>query len=593
MAQPEEVLGQFLGDQSFPVTWDSDAEKGFFWVYDDLHIPHPVSPMFFDIGGWWLSCDHMFRRFGTPFAVDWLAKNVNGYVYTTAIPADPDLHIEGTEYSARYQARVPRDPAFAASMGAYLDTVLPVYGRDFADWWRDRLRPEMERNFAFLEGRLDAVGTMSLADVACLLEDAIDIHDRHWKIHWMLNFAQLSATLNLRAMMEQTRGSVDEALLGRLQNSASDRNWDSIEALWRMKNEVRDDPELRVAFAPVDAPEIARSLAATERGRRFVAARIEPYQREFGWHAVWSHEFIFPTVREQMEPVLDLIRGYLDTDYDYPSAIKAMRRDIEAASAEILDGLRGDALEAMRAANAVNLRMAPLTPDHHFYIDQGANAHLRLVLLAVGRKLVEIGRLDAPDDVVFLRYNELRALIGSASAIDARAIVAERRREREAAAHVQPRDWVGTVTPSQLAFPYLVNWGYPDRFYQQQSQDERVITGLGASAGVVEGVARVVRTIDEFDEVQDGDVLVCQMTNPAWVVLFTKIAGLVTDTGGTTSHPAVLAREFGIPAVIGTSVATRRIATGDTVRIDGSAGRVEIVRSEAARPGPGPLPVGR
>jgi pyruvate,water dikinase len=593
MAQPEEVLGQFLGDRSFPVTWDSDAEKDFFWVYDDLHIPHPVSPMFFDIGGWWLSCDHMFRRFGTPFAVDWLAKNVNGYVYTTAIPADPDLHIEGTEYSARYQARVPRDPAFAASMGAYLDTVLPVYGRDFADWWRDRLRPEMERNFAFLEGRLDAAGTMSLADAACLLEDAIDIHDRHWKIHWMLNFAQLSATLNLRAMMEQTRGSVDEALLGRLQNSASDRNWDSIEALWRMKNEVRDDPELGAAFASVDAPEIARSLAATERGRRFVAERIEPYQREFGWHAVWSHEFIFPTVREHMEPVLDLIRGYLDTDYDYPSAIEAMRRDIEAASAEILDGLRGDALEAMRAANAVNLRMAPLTPDHHFYIDQGANAHLRLVLLAVGRKLVEIGRLDAPDDVVFLRYNELRALIGSASAIDARAIVAERRREREAAEHVQPRDWVGTVTPSQLAFPYLVNWGYPDRFYQRQSQDERVITGLGASAGVVEGIARVVRTIDEFDEVQDGDVLVCQMTNPAWVVLFTKIAGLVTDTGGTTSHPAVLAREFGIPAVIGTSVATRRIATGDTVRIDGSAGRVEIVRSEDARPGPGPVPVGR
>ena len=100
MAATEEILGQFLGDESFPVTWDSEVEKDFFWVYDDLHIPHPVSPMFFDIGGWWLSCDHMFRRFGTPFAVDWLAKNVNGYVYTTAIPADPDLRIEGTEYSS-------------------------------------------------------------------------------------------------------------------------------------------------------------------------------------------------------------------------------------------------------------------------------------------------------------------------------------------------------------------------------------------------------------------------------------------------------------------------------------------------------------
>ena len=589
----EEVLDKFLGDASFPVTWDSEIEKDFFWVYDDLHCPHPVSPMFFDIGGWWLTCDHMFRRFGTPFAVDWLAKNVNGYVFTTAIPPDPTLRIDSTEYSARYGARVPRDADFGAMMGAYLDAVLPVYGDQFADWWRDRLRPEMERNFVYLEERLDAAERMTLAEVACLLEDAIDVHDRHWKIHWMLNFAQLSATLNLRAVMEKARGNVDEQLLGRLQNSASDRNWDSIEALWQMKNEVRDDPELRPAFGLDGVPRIVEALRATERGQRFITERITAYQREFGWHAVWSHEFIFPTLREQMEPVIELVRGYLETDYDYPSAIEAMRLDIEAASLEILDGLTDTALEEMRAANAVNLRMAPLTPDHHFYIDQGANAHVRLVLIAAGRKLVEAGRLDQPDDVVFLRYNELRGLIGGAVNVDGRALVTSRRAERRGSEKLRPRDWVGTATASQLAFPYLVNWGYPDRFYQKQLADERIVTGLGASPGVVEGIARVVRTVDEFDEVRAGDILVCQMTNPAWVVLFTKIAGLVTDTGGTTSHPAVLAREFGIPAVIGTSVATQRICTGDRLRLDGSAGLVEILRDEPTEPAVQPAaPIG-
>ena len=577
MPEADEVLGTFLGDDAFPVVWDSESEKAFFWVYDDLHIPHPVSPMFFDIGGWWLSCDHMFRRFGTPFAVDWLAKIVNGYVYTTAIPADPAIRIEGTEYSSRYGARVPRDAAFAEKMGAYLDTVLPVYGANFADWWRDRLVPEMERNFDYLEAQLDRAGEMSLAEVACLLEDAIDIHDRHWKIHWMLNFAQLSATLNLRAVMERVRGGVDEELLGRLQNSASDRNWDSIEALWRIKNEVRDDPELNAIFRSGDADAIAAALRGSSRGQRLVDERITPYQREFGWHAVWSHEFIFPTVREELEPVLDLVRGYLETDYDFPTAIEAMRADIAAASDEILAGLDGDALADMQAANATNLRMAPLTPDHHFYIDQGANAHLRLVLIEIGRKLVEAGRLAQPDDVMFLRYNELRMFIGDADAVDATAIVAERRTERTNATKVHPRNWIGTATASQLAFPYLVNWGYPERFYQEPSADQRQVSGIGASPGIVEGIARVVMTVDEFDEVAEGDILVCQMTNPAWVVLFTKIAGLVTDTGGTTSHPAVLAREFGIPAVIGTSVGTRRITTGDRIRVDGSAGLVEIL----------------
>jgi pyruvate,water dikinase len=132
-----------------------------------------------------------------------------------------------------------------------------------------------------------------------------------------------------------------------------------------------------------------------------------------------------------------------------------------------------------------------------------------------------------------------------------------------------------------------VNWGYPERFHQGRPKAEGPVMGIAASPGQVEGIARVVMTVDEFDDVSDGDILVCQMTNPAWVVLFTKIAGLVTDTGGTTSHPAVLSREFGIPAVVGTSVATKRIRTGDRIRVDGSLGSVEILgASEASAPSP-------
>jgi phosphohistidine swiveling domain-containing protein len=576
MSVDEVALARFLGDQDFPVQWESEQERNLFWVYDDLHCPHPLSPMYFDIGGWWLSCDHMFRRFGTSFAVDWLAKNVNGYLYTAAIPADPELRVSGTEFGARYTARVPEDPAYADAIGGYLDGVLPVYGEHFADWWRDRLVPEMLRNFGYLEGELDRAGEKSRMELAVLLEDAMDVHDRHWKIHWMLNFAQLSATLKLRAVMAKVRGSVDEELLGRLQNSAEDRNWDSVEGLWRMKEQVKKDDELRTAFVGTGV-EIHAALSATEAGRPFLTEQLTPYQREFGWRAVWSHEFIFPTWREDPGPILEQIRGYLETDYDYAGALETVRADLAKASAELLEGLEGTDRDELAAANAINLRMAPLTPDHHFYIDQGANARLRVVLVTLGQRLVDEGLLDAADDVLFLRYNELRAFVGNPAAVDARALVAQRRAEREAAGRRQPRDWVGTVTDSQLNFPYWVNWGYPERFHRQESQSAAQVSGIAGSPGVVEGTARVVRTVADFDEVAEGDILVCQMTNPAWVVLFTKIAGLVTDTGGTTSHPAVLAREFGIPAVVGTSEATRRISTGDRIRVDGTAGVVEIV----------------
>jgi len=573
----EEVLGEFFGDESFPIEWTSETEKLLFWVYDDLHCPKPLSPMYEDIGGWWLSCDHMFRRFGTPFATDWIYKNINGYLYTAAIPAEKGLVVETQEYDYRTNPIVPQDDAYAGKIGAYLGAVLPVYGHNFTYWWRTRFVPEMQRNFDYIEAMLAKKDELSLAEVAVLLEDAIDMHDRHWKIHWMLNFAQLSATLNLRAVMEKTHGKVDEVLLGRLQNSADDRNWDKIRALWEMKEEVKGDPELRAAFDNATSADIVPALQATERGRRFIDEKVVPYQMEFGWHAVWSHEFIYPSFREDMNPVIQLVRDQYTSDYDYPSKVAALKADIDAAAREILEGLSGEALAEMRAANEINLKMAPLTPDHHFYIDQGANAHVRLVLIALGEKLVAMGVLDRPDDVIFFRYNTLRAFIGAPDAVTGRALVAEARAKWSAAEKVRPLPWVGTVTATQLAFPYLNLWGFPDKFYRSKETEHGRIVGIAGSPGVVEGVARVVMSVDEFDSLQPGEILVCEMTNPAWQVLYGKIIAVVTDAGGTVSHPAVLAREYGIPAVVGTNVSTSTIKTGQRIRVDGNAGVVEIL----------------
>jgi pyruvate,water dikinase len=198
------------------------------------------------------------------------------------------------------------------------------------------------------------------------------------------------------------------------------------------------------------------------------------------------------------------------------------------------------------------------------------------VLIAIGRKLVEEGVLDEPDDVIFLRYNEMRYLLGDLENYDARSIVKVRRAERAESEMIKPRDWIGTATESQLEFPYLGLWGFPDRLYIEQEEGAEV-TGIAASPGVIEGTAKVVLSTDEFDQVRPGDILVCQMTNPAWTPLFSVISGIVTDAGGTVSHPAVMAREFGIPAVVGCSVATVEIKTGDRVRVNGSAGIVEIL----------------
>jgi phosphohistidine swiveling domain-containing protein len=309
-----------------------------------------------------------------------------------------------------------------------------------------------------------------------------------------------------------------------------------------------------------------------------VADRIVPYQKVFGYKSMWAHEFSFRTWRENPAPIVEAIRGYLETDYDYPAELKAVADDLEAAKAEALQGVApGPARDELQRALDLSLRMNPLTPDHHFYIDQGTNARVRLVLVAIGRALVNEGKLDDPEDVMYLRYNELRRLMAGSNSFDAGELVSDRRDAREEAFELRPRDWVGTATREAVAFPYLSLWAFPEKLERQPPETAEQVPGLAASSGVVEGTARVVLSPEEFDSVRRDEIVVCRMTSPAWVVLFTRISGLVTDAGGMASHPAVVSREFGIPAVVGTSDATRRIRTGDRVRVNGSLGRVEIL----------------
>ena len=576
MSGDDAVLAQYLGEDEFPVTWESDQEQDLFWVYDDLHCPHPLSPMYFDIGGWWLTCDHMFRRFGTPFAVDWLAKNVNGYLYTAAIPADPDLRVSAGSTARGTWRASPRTRSTRPRSAPYLDGVLPVYGERFADWWRDRLVPEMLRNFEYLESQLDRADEMSRMELAVLLEDAMDVHDRHWKIHWMLNFAQLSATIKLRETVERIRGSVDEELLGRLQNSAEDRNWDSVEGLWQLKESVKADPALREAFRGSGA-QIRAALEATDTGRRFIAEQRRALPAGVRLARRLEPRVHLPDLpgaagaRPRAGPRLPRHRLRL------PERAGALRVDIERPPRNCSRASTGADRERDGAANAINLRHGaadarpPLLHRPGRQRPAPARAH---------RDRPEARRRRTPRRRRRRRVPALQraARVHRRPVGDRRA--GDRRRapgRARAARNVQPRDWIGTATETQLDFPYLVNWGFPEQFHREAATDDREgrrdlrLTGRRRGHRPRGAAPWPIRRGAE------GDILVCQMTNPAWVVLFTKIAGLVTDAGGTTSHPAVLAREFGIPAVVGTSEATRKISTGDRIRVDGTAGIVEIM----------------
>jgi phosphohistidine swiveling domain-containing protein len=563
-----EVLATFFDHKDFPVTWDSEEEKELHWFYDDLHCPNPLSPMYASIGWWGPTCEYMYRRFGAPFGKTWLGKVVNGYLYTAVVPPAPEE---------------------AGQIAPYYGMVMSTYAKNFITWWRNRYLPEIKRNFDYLDNF--PTETATLPELMIYLEDALDIHERHLRIHWILNLAQFQASMDFNAAVGEVIGEVDPALVGRILISIEDRNWDAIKELWELKQEVKANPDLQRLFDQNDtASEIVPALERDPAGATFME-KVDAYAKEYGIKSMYCHEWINKQWVEDVTPIVETLKSYVVTDFDYPSMHQFARDDqtvaIEGLRALVPETAPEEERERFESALDLVLRMMPLTPDHHFYLDQGTNGRIRLVFLALGRHLVETGLLRDPEDIFYLTYDQLRYYVGNPKTdanpggFDGMSVVKKARQEREDAWKVRPVDWIGTVSNWSLyQEPYKTLWGYPERFLnaEQKANDPiDCVTGLAAAAGLAEGRARVVIGPEEFDQVKKGEIMVCIMTNPAWVVVFTKVAAIVSDSGGVLSHPAVVAREFGIPAVTGTTNATKRVRTGDLIRVNGSTGIVEIV----------------
>jgi pyruvate,water dikinase len=238
-------------------------------------------------------------------------------------------------------------------------------------------------------------------------------------------------------------------------------------------------------------------------------------------------------------------------------------------------------------------RVFPYVEGHKFYCEHWYTNLFFNKIREFGELLAAQGFFPDAEDVFHLTHYELESAIidlmnawstGSPPRGPAHwpALVAERRAAiREWARHETPPA-LGPV-PEVIDDPAIVMlWGITreslDRWLQAGTDDaNNEIRGFAASSGVVEGTARVVKSVEDMGRLQSGDILVCQITNPTWAPIFQKIAGAVSDIGGSMSHAAIVAREFGLPAVVGTGNATARIRDGQRVRVDGGRGIVTLL----------------
>ncbi len=239
-------------------------------------------------------------------------------------------------------------------------------------------------------------------------------------------------------------------------------------------------------------------------------------------------------------------------------------------------------------------RVFPYVEGHKFYCEHWYTNLFFNRIRDFGRLLAQHGFFATEEDVFHLTHYELESaiidLMSSWSTGGAPrgpkhwpALVAERRAAiKEWAKHATPPA-LGPV-PDVIDDPAIVMlWGITreslDAWLAADSgPPSNEIKGFAASNGVVEGIARVVRSVEEIARLQPGDILVCQVTNPTWAPVFQKIRAAVSDIGGSMSHAAIVAREYGLPAVVGTGNATARIRDGQRVRVDGGRGIVTLLQ---------------
>jgi len=281
---------------------------------------------------------------------------------------------------------------------------------------------------------------------------------------------------------------------------------------------------------------------------------------QYGHREATISTAFLPTWKDAPEVVLGILKGLALAERrpqtEHP-AWEAARDEVLALSQMRFRPLRSAFLKFLAQARC----LLQIREDTHFYATLPLPI-VRRTALELGRRLVGVGVLSIPEDVFHLQLDELERLTGtwppSIQLVDELRAIALRRKEKRAALEGQP----------------LID---PRLYRQLEPRGDVLLHGIAGSPGVAEGPARIIREGAECGKLLPGEVLVAPYTNPAWTPLFQRAVAVVVDTGGAASHAAIVAREYGLPAVVGTREATAKFKDGMRVRVDGDRGIVEAL----------------
>jgi pyruvate,water dikinase len=543
---------------AFPVTWEQPGDEQRCWAHERWGIPGPISPLSFAFadliyGGMNVAA----AAYALPTRV--VARRINTFLYmaedASTSPADAAEHGQRSEQ--------------------LLDAALTALG----ERWEGDWLPEVQRHLAWWEGfDLSGSSTPALLDH---LDETVTRMRRLWEIHFLLFMPLVLAISEFDELYRELMGSAGHFDSYRLLQGFDNRTVDGGRALWDLSRRALGAPPVRSALQDSEPAGVLAALAASPEGVAFLA-ELRAYLAEYGQRSNNPLELSEPSWIEDPTPVIATLREYLEQpDRDVAAERAALVAERERAIVAVRARLAGYPRPVVKRWESL-LRAAQeatvLSEDHAFWIDLCGLYQARRIIVEIGRRLADAGAITVADDVFYLTLDEVREALDGRPPRNALALLAARKAEMEYFRTITPPYTLGSAPPESQADDALSRAMAKFMGVAAPATTEPgVVLGSAGSPGIVRGTAKVVLSLADAGKLQPGDILVAEYTAPQWTPLFGIAAALVTDFGGVLSHCAIVAREFGIPAVVGTGSATTTLVDGQLIEVDGDQGIVRIV----------------
>lgn len=475
-----------------------------------------------------------------------------------------------------YEGEVPVTSQWEIGFrAARIEKNMPKFLGNFDAIWEER-KWELELGLGYFES-YDFQGK-SLAEIGQYIVDARTFNTRAWEIHFEIMYPLLAIYLQLYGLC--AGNGIDPGNIAKMLQGRDSKIMETDRAMWDLADEAN---RLGIADLFDHEPDQIRAALSKAGGNGSIwLTKFDDFLKVHGWRTEGIADINIPSWIEDQSSPLGQLRNFVQMEerHNFDSSLVDSHRERDEAIEAARSKLNGDNLAAFNELLAICTvaNFAWWNEDHNYYIDLRSSIPLRRGALAAA----EAVGADKYDDTTFLFFPELHEVCNGEVAWKNKQSIATARHEyydhyQELRATI-PKV-VGTL-PEKVEDPVLIEiFGMHSHYFAGLKADPHTstLTGFPASAGTYTGTARVMLSATELFDLEEGEILVTEATSPNWTPAFAIIGACVCDGGGSLTHAATVSREYGIPCVVGTSVATLRIKTGDKIEVDGTRGVVTIM----------------